>query len=126
MEKVSEFRSDYKSAVLEITRGYQKLINETNENYKAEFKELISEHFEVPVEAIDGLLARKLTSDSNNARNRDLYTKQKSKEMLYEYTPQSVDHSQILNYRDELEEKLADDLDERIREENGWNVKSTF
>jgi hypothetical protein len=126
LEKVSELRSDYKESILSTIKATQSLLTRNNEAYLENLKELISEHFEVPSETIDGLLARKLTSDSNNARNRDLYTKQKSKEMLYEYTPQSVDHSQILIYKDELETRLADDLDARIREENGWNVKSTF
>jgi len=126
LEKVSEMRADYKASTLSVLKAAQGLVKTNNEAYLEDFKELVSEHFEVPVEAIDGLLERKLTSDSNNARNRDLYTKQKSKNMLYEYTPESVDHSCFITYRDDLEESLADNLDERIRKERGWNVKATF
>ena len=95
-------------------------LNEEEKEWLNKFyKETLNASFGHEDPLIDTQEGRKSCYDANNQRNRDIYNKKKSMNMLTEIDDETFyyAHTNLVNFRREIEEDLDRAIDEKIKRE---------
>lgn len=101
---------------VQVIRG----LNEEEKEWLNKFyQETLNASFNHDEPLIDTKEGRKECYDANNQRNRDIYNKKKSMNMLSEIDDETFvkSHTNLINFKNELEDEINYHIDVRIKEE---------